>query len=179
MHTLPVSPWHNIISKLLAAMTWTIVSGIVAMLSIFIFSIGTINYSEILPQLLGSLKQVINELGINLFLLGMEGIVIALTQMALWFIMIYASIALGHLFNKRKILASFGAFIVLNIAMEMLIGIGAKIISIMPFEINLNNSSVTFIANGALISGILINLIFFAGYFAITNYVIKNKLNLE
>lgn len=185
MHTLPVAPWQNIMSKLLAAMAWTIVSGIVALLTIFIFSLGTIPYLEILALLPDSLIRVIDETGVKIFLFIIEGILIVLSQMALSFTLIYASISLGHLFNKRKILASFAAFIGLNIIMNTIIGFGSTVLSfinIRNIDINLSSNDPNVILsmlNTGLLVGILVNLLFFAGYFAITNYVVKNKLNLE
>jgi len=93
--------------------------------------------------------------------------------------MIYASISIGHLFSKHRILSSFGAFIILNLittAIASTIGITFSNSNLPSMFDNINSSLPGHLF---LISLILYNLVFFIVYFIITNYILKNKLNLE
>ncbi|NFG61145.1 MULTISPECIES: ABC transporter permease [unclassified Clostridium] len=181
MHTLPVAPWQNICSKLLVAIIWSIVSGIVAMLSVLIL---TFNSNALNPDLFRDICNAFSLLyaqyGISGYMVGLEFIIAALSQLSMGILMIYASISIGHLFNKRKILSSFGAFIVLNIIMNTIISTIAIIFadkysgSMISWNISSLNQVHEF-----FIGGILFHLFFFICYFLITNYIIKNKLNLE
>jgi hypothetical protein len=47
------------------------------------------------------------------------------------------------------------------------------------FHQHLDTSSSTLLVHTFLICVILYNLVFFIAYFIITNYILKNKLNLE
>lgn len=46
MNTLPVATWKNISSKLIVAMLWTIISGFIAVFSIFIMVFNTETFSR-------------------------------------------------------------------------------------------------------------------------------------
>lgn len=178
MNTLPVSPWKNIINKLLIAILWTIVSGIVAITSIIIMVLNPDAVSGFFSEFGNALSHAYSYMGINMYLFGIEFIITGLSQLAVSILMIYASISLGHLFSKRKILCSFGAFIGLSIIMNTIISTIAihsrDIINIF------SNIEDKFLATHTFFgSAIVINTIFFIAYFAITNYVLKNKLNLE
>jgi len=94
--------------------------------------------------------------------------------------MIYASISIGHLFSKHRILSSFGAFIVLNLIESLIssvIVIGTSLTLKSTFE-NMHIESL-WPVHSLLIFTILFNLVFFVAFFIITNYILKNKLNLE
>ena len=175
MNTLPVPQWKNISSKLIIAMFWTIVSGIIAILSILIMVFNPQAFGDFFPKFGELLSELYNHYGVNPYILGFEFIICALLQLAMNTLMIYSSISIGHLFNKRKILCSFGAFIVLSLIMNAIAStIGVNYIKITP-----DVSSPFTMMHGVLFTGIIVNLVFLAIYFVITNYILKNKLNLE
>ncbi|AOR22789.1 ABC transporter permease [Clostridium taeniosporum] len=181
MHTLPVHPWQNITSKLLVGIIWIIVSGIVAILSVLILAF---NSNALNPNLFRDISEGFSyfyaQYGVSGYMIGLEFIIAALLQIAVGIIMIYASISIGHLFNKRRILSSFGAFIVLNIIMNAITSTIAIVFSdkYSSSMISWNISSINQ-AHVIFIGAIIINVLFFICYFLITNYIIKNKLNLE
>lgn len=93
--------------------------------------------------------------------------------------MIYASISIGHIFSKHRILSSFGAFIVLNlIAGAISASIGIAFSSSRLPDL-LRNIESLWPINLFLISMTVFNIIFIIVYFIITSYILKNKLNLE
>lgn len=174
MNTLPVATWKTIGCKFVVAIIWSIVSFIVAILSLLILSFG----SDIIN--LNSIYDILcSKYGFKVSLIFLEFFVAFLFQMSSGILMMYSSISIGHLFNKRKILASLGAFLAFNIIVNTII-----LIIIMCFSnvfsnfINLYNSPFSQ-GNLILISCIVINLLLCIGYFSITNYIVKNKLNLE
>lgn len=164
MNTLPVPTWMNISNKLIVTFMWNVVSVIVAFLSIIIIA-----YSK---DLFASLPDILITLKYNLqgqFFYVLEWIVYLLTSIVSSTLIIYLSISLGHLFNKRRILLSFVAYVVTSM-----------VISTFKDVINLSlyvpdTLALTSNVHGLLIFEILISVVLFIG----CNYIIKNKLNLE
>lgn len=167
MNTLPVKAWMNISSKLIASIIWSIVSGIIAILSIIIMAFSQ-DIFNILRNIFFEMNNVIN-LPQGYFGFMLEVILYGFVSMIASTLMLYLSISIGHLFNKRRILASFGAFIVLNMIISAIKGTIQGSVDIV------NNSSIIPDIHGLLVFDILLVIVFFIA----CNYIIKNKLNLE
>lgn len=179
MNTLPVSANLNISSKLITAIVWSLVSILIAGLSILIMIYNKETFSAIISSTSEIFSRAYSEFGGSLPVLGIEFFTAGLFQLALNITLIYASISIGHLLPKMKILGSFGAFIVLNIIMNTVISslvLGSRVNEFMT-----NISHLSPIANVHLIAIalVLINAFWFIIYFLITRYILKNKLNLE
>ncbi|KUO49551.1 MAG: hypothetical protein APF76_03325 [Desulfitibacter sp. BRH_c19] len=184
MHTLPVKPWKHIASKLLISMLWIVTSGITALISILIIALEKGDITTLTGQLTTFYYQVIEQLGISTYILTFEFIIAILIGLAAVILIVYASISIGHLFCKHKILASFGAFIALSTLSQILL----TIISLAPGTDYLFNnqhvSSNDFVGMHGLIQiaiayGIIIEVILCAAYYAITNFILSKRLNLE
>lgn len=91
-------------------------------------------------------------------------------------LMLYASLSIGSLFSKRRILASFGAFIVLNMASNII----ASFIQF-PVMMMFNNSMELGVAGFHILISIIALTVLLLGiaYFVICNYILNRKLNLE
>jgi hypothetical protein len=180
MNTLPVTTITNITSKISIATFWNIVSGFVAVLSIIIMAFNPDAFSQFFREVFRALSEGYAELGVQLYIVIIEVIIAILIYLVKSVTMIYASISIGHLFSKHRILSSFGAFIVLNLittAISSALGITFSHSNLASMFHNINNSSLpVHLFLGFLI---LLNLVFFIAYFIITNYILKNKLNLE
>ena len=179
MNTLPVSTITNITSKISIATFWNIVSGFVAVLSIIIMAFKPDTFGDFFRELFKSLSQGYDKFGIQLYIVIIEAIIAILISLIKSLTMIYASISIGHLFSKHRILSSFGAFIVLNLitgAISSALGIG---FSFFNWKNIFSQSESLFPIHMILGFVILFNLVFFIAYFIITNYILKNKLNLE
>lgn len=179
MNTLPVTTITNITSKLSIATFWNIVSGFVAILSIVIMAFKPDAFSDFFYEFFQALSKGYAEFGMEIYVAIIEVIIAAIVQLAKSVIMIYASISIGHLFSKHRILSSFGAFIVLNLittAISSAIGIAFSLSDLPDLFSNMDSFWPIHLF---LIFAILFNLIFFVAYFIITNYILKNKLNLE
>ncbi len=180
MFTLPVKSWGHILSKLITAMLWTIASGFIAFGSILLISANKINIPEFFSKFSTAFRQVNQEFGAYAYLFSIEAIVLGLLTIASTILTIYAAIALGQLFNKHKLLASFGMYIVLQIVSQIIMALSSAIL----FKLPIFRPESIFIPSMMLINGILLASIlyfgaFTAGYFFLTNYILKRKLNLE
>lgn len=173
MNTLPVALWKNIASKLFIAMGWSFISGVVAIISILIMAYSPGMFGEFFEAIPSLFREVYNELGLSMYFFIIEIVIISLTSMASSITMIYASISIGHLFNKRRKLGAFGAFILLNIISNTIYGVLQINLFTDIFDSKILN------IHGLLWLYIFISVIGMACYFAITNYILKNKLNLE
>ncbi|AWK49767.1 ABC transporter permease [Clostridium beijerinckii] len=179
MNTLPVSTITNITSKISIATFWNIVSGLVAMLSIIIMAFNPDAFIYFFRELFNALSEGYAELGFEIYIVIIEVIIAVLVYLVKSLTMIYASISIGHLFSKHRILSSFGAFIVLNLVTAAISSVIVIAFSHSNFASMFDNIESIFPIHMILLPTILFNLLLLIAYFIITNYILKNKLNLE
>ncbi len=191
MHTLPVNPWVHITGKLLISSLWTLLSGIVAILSVLIIAADG-GFLREAGHVLSEIIQGITDT---------KGAPLLVFQVILTFfialfsgpLMIYAAIAIGHLVNDHRILASIGAYIGLSTVVQILfvamastpipgLGLSTLFNARNPENallINPNMNGISPVLHHAMWILILFSLLVSAGYFAITNAILAKKLNLE
>ncbi|MDF2519582.1 MAG: hypothetical protein K0R84_210 [Clostridia bacterium] len=180
MFTLPVQSHKHIFSKLTVSMLWTIVSGVVAFFSILIISTKAVSMTEVFSTISTALIQFQQDFGISAYLAGFEVIVLGILSLASTILTIYAAIALGHLFNKHKLLISFGMYILLSTVSQIITSIIGIIFFSQPlFSPGGSLIPAASLANGILLGSIIYTAAFAVGYFILTNYILKRKLNLE
>lgn len=180
MFTLPTKSWQHIFSKLLVSMMWMVISVLVALLSILIIAFDQRAVSQVIQESSTFFTQVFAQLGASVYLLTFEIILITLVSLASGILIVYASIAIGHLFRQHKMLFSFGAFIALNTLSQILF----ILLSLIPGKTSIHISSNDFASLQSevqivLALGILSTGLLSAIYFAITNYILSKHLNLE
>jgi hypothetical protein len=178
MFTLPVKTHQLIDAKLLIAMLWTVVSTLAAAASIFIVA-----YS---PQMAHEMniffKQLnwgLHEMFGNRYALGIfEYVVLIISGAINAILLIYASIAIGHLFHSHKLIGSFLAYVGITTVLQIISTIGMAIAAnVFHFsEIEYNSS---FAINMFLPFIILIVIILDVVFYLVTNYIFSNKSNLE
>lgn len=172
MFTLPVKTWKHILNKLLIATLWIIVSGVVGFGSILLILPG--NELSEFGLALREFRGIFGAAGyITLPLLILVSIIFSILQM-------YAAIALGQLFNKHKLLASFGMYLAINTACQFLSLLLLPLFgntfvkplmshaSPMPTQIN-TLFIVLIVFNGVLL----------VASFILTKMLLQKKLNLE
>ena len=184
MNTIPVSTITNITSKISIAGFWNIVSAFVAIFSILIMAFDPVAFNNFFSEMFDAISKGYSEIGMQLYLLIFEIIILMLVSLLRSLSMIYASIAIGHLFSKHRILSAFGAFIGLSFisgAISTAITIAFSIVSKSFDNVNfhIDNASKFLAIHGFIIGITIYNLLFFLAYFIITTYILKNKLNLE
>lgn len=170
--TLPVRPWQHILCKSLTSLVWYIFSSIAAILAFVILAYEKGMLGDFFKAIVtlirrGSLNaQILTACG-EFFLFAALGI-LAFTMM------LYASMALGQLSANKRLLTSFGAFLALNFLVQILMGVLGNLAVQWVFPM-----SSRWALNVALLLSIVVELFFLAGFFAITNYILSRKLNLE
>lgn len=171
MNTLPVSITSNICSKIIVAIFWSLISIFIAALSIIIMVYNPDLFKEFWPNLFMLFSEAHSRFGVSFPIIIIEFIFAGLFQLALNIMLIYASISIGHLLPKMKILGSFGAFIVLNIIMNTVVSSTMFIFSDKINQFTMNSlSSFDHLKFMHLIGigGFFINVFWFAIYFLTT-----------
>lgn len=179
MNTLPVKSWQNIMSKLLVSSIWMILSVIMSMLSIIILAYQKDMFSMFGTVMSALFKEAYSYIGSNLVFFIIEFVLMIIVAICASILILYASLSIGNLFTKGKILASFGAFIVLNTASK---AISAFVLVPMIYNYGYNVSIDTFSATPVhmlFTFAIVATSIFSVIYFIISHYVLTKKLNLE
>jgi hypothetical protein len=181
--TLPVTPHTHIINKLIVSAIWQTLSVAVILLSIGIIVINLEGYSAFSNAIneIGSLfSAAYAEIGFHLIIYIIEFSILMLLSLLTSILMIYASIALGHLNHSHKILSSFAAYIAISFLLQII----TVLIPILA-SIFVNPADYTTIADilGLLHiifpAAILFFLIIGCIFFFITDYIFSHKLNLE
>lgn len=183
MHTLPVKPWQLITAKGVVASAVILISGVAAMLSIFML-IGI--------QDIGGFFKDMGEMFIWLgnnpkaILITLEIIVILVFGVVKSVYQIYAAMAIGQLAGKHRLLASLGAYIGINMILTVLLlvlmitvdatGMDVWIVDI--FEAVAAYNRAFFIGQTAL--GVLFAMTFvqLAAFHVVTERILSKKLNL-
>ncbi len=179
MFTLPVKTWQNITAKLLIAAAWVVISTAVVFGSVFIM----VAQKGMMAEVSRAIEVVVNELkSINLNIgvsaaLFIVGIVVSLFTGILF---LYASISIGQLFSRHKLIASFGAFLGLNIVSQIL----SSILLAMTYFVNpqlfiVNNQTTPTFIYIMLIGTLAINLIMGIGYYIASEQILTKRLNLD
>jgi len=172
MFTLPVQTWKHIVNKLLIAMLWNLLSAVIGLCSIMLL-IPAQELKE-LGSMLTYIKEYLGTMGyFSISLLFLASLVFGVIE-------IYTAIALGHLFSKHKLLASFGMYIGINTVSQIvfmlfipfsqnyLSSLSGPVPSLHPEQLNIIILLTGFIF--AVLSAVC---------FIVTNIILKRKLNLE
>ncbi len=177
-NTLPVKKSTIITSKFITSVTTMISSLIVMFISILILVIGNGEWTTFANSVANFFRDIPTDAVIMLILMAILMIVAYISGLAVC----YLSIALGQLKNTNKLGYSFIAYIILYIIYEMystsaLVFIG----TVSPDFVRTLDNEVGVISSVNILFGILIGLVivFTAVVTPITNYILKNKLNLE
>lgn len=184
MHTLPVKTSQLIWSKAIAGIFWTLASGLVICLAIFFLVVGTPGWSEFIKMISELFSLFIREYGANLstwkFIL--EFLLMTVAGSVCYIFMIFAAIALGQLITKHKILGAFGAYFLINTALQTLFSLG-----FLPLFAKLGATTDFYTVEDVI--GASLNIFFpavilclaavSAAFYFITSYIFQNKLNLE
>ncbi|WP_346887514.1 ABC transporter permease [Clostridium sp. UBA1056] len=167
MNTIPVKSSQNIVNKLIVSIIWTIISSFIAVTSIFVMAYQPGVFKEIIA----GFKNIYPEIGLNIFGI-IEFIILGIVALAHQIMMLYTSLSIGQLFKSKKLLGAFAGFMIISIVQQAIVGIGGAILFA-------NGAFVNISAQYAFLCAIIIGLFFLTILFCITNYILKNKLNLE
>lgn len=183
MNTLPVKPWQLITSKGVVAAVLVIAGVAVSIISVMILAglsgIADITYAFREISAIMKAEPILILTVIELIIIVIVGLLKSIYQ-------VYASLAIGQLVNKHRILLALGAYVGINIALSVIAMIlmtiaGATGMSdwfIMTLDINDADSMIN-------ISQTLIALIFgitavqLVAFHIVTERIMSLKLNLQ
>jgi hypothetical protein len=183
MFTLPTKPWKHITSKLIVSIIWTAASSIVALISICIIAFNRLQSEFNIDSVIDSINKFFSEFGMSTIPFFFEVLLLCLIGLASNVLIIYASIAIGHLVNKHRVISSLGAFIALSAATQILMTVIGVILDKSPLPAIGFRHGEIFTTNPVFHLVFWCIIIFFglisAGYFILTNYILSRHLNLE
>ena len=172
MHTLPVKTWQLVFSKLVCAVVVTVVNVLVSFLAMFLMM--PINWIEVFVMELwkrlvqGMLRQP------DALLYLAEFFLLCVVALSLMVTMVYLSMAIGHLFHRRRVLMSVVAFFALDIAGNLVISLVNEL-GLLGFldELAMWGGHTGFWV------GITLLLLPAVLMFLASSYLLKHRLNLE
>lgn len=178
-NTLPVKTSTIINGKLLTAVMWEIVSGLLLILSIFTFFIGNISMSD-LQEFFRDCQTLMEEAAqyVNLPLLITEFTIGAIVSLLSGPLMLYAAIALGHLFRKHRVLWAVISYLGIYVIMQILSSVFFGICGYSSPSYYSGDYAARTMENYMMFS-VIFSIACTAGFYAITDYIFSRKLNLE
>lgn len=175
MHTLPVTAFENVFSKVVVATAYQVLVVITAFCAFMFFTAtaGELNLLEVGREIFDVLTRLSARTGFTLFLFLVDwifGIVSFNT-------MVCAAISIGHSFNGAKMLKSVGVFLLIAIAETYLLAVAARITG--SFDWNITLGRIETVVNLSLAVAMLRSLARIALFSWLSSYFIKKRLNLE
>lgn len=189
MHTLPVKSWQHVTAKGLTFLIWSILIGLAVVSSILtLATTATLSLSQITIadlKMLGfdfqSLMALFqSNVGISFLQAVLMLIALLLVQAISGILIVYASVSIGQLFTKHRVLASFLAYACINMVLQFITSL-VQIPSLLARS-ELFQSSSGVLANlldPAYFSSLIQALVLSVAAFITTCYIMNRKLNLE
>lgn len=176
MFTLPVKSHELINSKLIMTIFWTIVSIAVVLASLCIVFTSPDNWPSVMNVFKEASASFSRDFGGKSVLMISEMILAAFLSLIVNVLLIYASIAIGQLYAKHKLIASFAAYMVIYTVIQFLMVFVLLLLGALNPSFNLPSSAVPTVV---LPVAILVLVLGGSCFYLITNYLIKRKLNLD
>ncbi len=185
-HTLPVKTSTLIHAKLLAALIWPVIACLVLTFSVVVFALGHVSLGE-LGRAAAEFFKIVGELltelytgpisqHMNMPLLTAEFILCTIAGILSFPLMVYASIAIGQLFLKRRVLWSVGAYFGMYILLQI---ISTFCIGAISYGNYASLSGNVLFVNRFMCFMTVVNVLSVMVFYAITRYIFSKKLNLE
>lgn len=184
--TLPVKTRDILLSKMLAAVLWTLFTVACTVFGVILISLFGSTRSFVNPDVLPALGKIwrsllsLQELKVNIPLLVVQMIIFAFASLCEQFMLIFLAITLGNqVAKKHKVLGAIGMYFALYaiiqtinsaLTIPLMITGGGKLFDM--------GASLAFL-HWSILGTTLLALGYSAAFFAINRYNLKNKLNLE
>ncbi len=194
IHTLPVSAHKILISQYINSIIWIFASVVVFSVSFIMLIYGITNISSgilstiefinnitnLLSSPISPLSIVASYLNTNSTNLTANLILITISTAMNYFAVLsilYASVCIGQLFKKHKVLAGIVVFFVITIIVSFINGVMSLFINIPGLAFDTSVTYYNLIAS--LILSIAISVAMVVALYFIMYYIIKNKLNMS
>ncbi len=185
-HTLPVTPRQLLVSKILPATAWVYLSGFAVLLAVMVFTgmlmVEVKPTDTTLLEFINSLREEIKLAYMDLWHDGMSSFLISLLVMAIVsgfssVMMIVASITIGQMVSKHKILGSIGAYFGINMVVNIISTFAMMPIMAEIFSVNESNvfEFFSFACTTSTIVAVIITIVLYI----ISELILRKKLNLD
>ena len=177
MHTLPVKEWQLITSKGVVAALAVLGSSILVAISGFMV-VSTINHVSIAQIMQDILAFMHTEKLMPL--LVVEGIIIAILGILKSVYQIYASLAIGQLVNRYRILLALGAYIGIGTVLSIIAMLGIFFGNLLGLDEWISNLSanVTAFEQVVMLFCFVVEAIQLVVFHIVTERIMSRKLNL-
>lgn len=180
MNTLPVTPLQNILAKLLVSVLFEIIAIAVSCMSgiVFLLVLSRFNGITDVFKAIGQLKFYLNATLMKEFIIfALEMLLLSLAAFAAFNLKVYTAISVGHSSTTHKVAKSIGVYIAIHIISQIIFAAIAA--HLFPYIDNVFGI-LNFQKGSCMILSVSVLLIIYCIiYTAITNYFLKNKLNLQ
>ncbi len=182
-NTLPVKSHEIILSKLIVGSLYSFITSIVMYLSIAIVLYTFLNVTDMIEKISAAIPEAQLSLDFSIPSMLLWGLVITILSSASGTMMIIGSISLGSLWNKHKVLGSIVSYAGIYFVLEII-----ALILILPVSTRLTVHLIESGDMGQFMNGYIgllmgystiLSLILSIALYFISNYVLKNKLNME
>lgn len=186
MHTLPVRPWQLIASKLLVALLLWVFAIIAILIAVSLLIIGVTGFGSIgalfkeLGLVFSAIKDAISGATIGYAILSILDVLAGILNFVL---SLYAACTVGHAVGKARTLVSVATFFALHIVESIITGQILKgftpfvlTTSVVDNEVAVNVSQTGL---GFSLGSLILTVVFAAAYFALTEVLMRKRLNLE
>ena len=184
MFTIPVKPWQLVASKLISAVVISMLSVLVAIVSVLIIASYQGFFYDLTQvwEVLARMTPNANGLAILSVVSVFVGLICVVSQ-------VYASMALGHLAGSHRVGFAVLAFIVLSMAWSTV----GSVIGMFGYpDVTTSLTTVTTqsdaaqvmtvfsdVMGAALVWGLVLDVVRCVVHLIITNYILSRRLNLE
>ena len=176
MFTLPVKPWQLIASKGIASTLIVCLSGVFAVLSVFVMAFNA-TFTQFMDEFLMLLGNFTGELW--LFLLSL--CIFILVSIIASVMQVYTAMSLGHLANKNRIVWSVVGFVGIQTFFSIV-----KWIGLYAMDATVSDEMLIEMINGTMFTGgvallilSLLTMVQIALLFAVSERILSKRLNLE
>ena len=181
--TLPVTTNAKLISKILSAFIWMLISLVATLIAFAIFAFfGTATHGFINTEALTIVKELFRELwqhmGWNEWLLVGELILIAIVSTLFNIILIFLSITIGSVIaNKHKILASVGMYFAIHMLVNIFQTVSVFASNVMISEgLDLYGENISFAESASAVHFLLLSQTAVMIVFGVVSYIIMHRM---
>ena len=197
-NVLPVHPWEHMLSKLVTASVWNILSILASVLALWIMLGGVLNLIDIsgFIEFWRELRQRLAEEGATgqAVLLAVQVAVSTLLSVFQFILSVYAAMCVGQLVNTHRIWASIGSYFGVNIAQSFLfsVAVDPQVFAVGIFDPSIpipddgffgGSASIAHAVlshlNPAVLWYIVLELIICAALFFAGTWILRKRLNLQ
>lgn len=175
MNTLPVSSEQNIVAKMIVSVIFEILAFVAATLSGLVFS-AVLSYIDAGAIIHSIYNEILPYVTPDMYGASLELAVLCIAGFVAFNSAIYAAIAIGHSAAERKVLKSVGAYVLIYMATQIVSGT-----VIIPLAARMEAGGMNPVRFMELVFAlaILIEVVYSLVWFAVTDYFMKKKLNLQ